>query len=266
LAKAIGKYTGPTLNISPVKFENFIRSWGAGLGYNYFFIGIDHWMKKAGILDDIPEPQKDFLHDTMGIRAFFTKPPTGYRAKSTNDFMEIYQDIVRADQGWKHYVKTKDIDKAASFLQENPEAIYARVARNLISDVGDIRKERDVIFQDRVLNPDQKRARLDELDSKIVDIARIGNAFMNEDMAKAIKLPPMRQGQEIKTYYEMIAGATNKAFAMAQKNPALMEDKKRLAQVIQQEINTWRPKEQRQKKSMSDLLLPRLELPKLPEL
>jgi len=180
--------------------------------------------------------------------------------------MEIYQDIVRADQGWKHYVKTKDIDKAASFLQENPEAIYARVARNLISDVGDIRKERDVIFQDRVLNPDQKRARLDELDSKIVDIARIGNAFMNEDMAKAIKLPPMRQGQEIKTYYEMIAGATNKAFAMAQKNPALMEDKKRLAQVIQQEINTWRPKEQRQKKSMSDLLLPRLELPKLPEL
>jgi hypothetical protein len=193
LAKAVSKYFGPiaspVMELSPVKVEHLIRTMSGGLGANYFLPGIDVALRKAGVLEDIPQPEQDAIQKIWGVRAFFTKPPTGYRAKSVNDFFETSQKATQADQGWKALWNSGSMDKLDAFLQDNPEAMFAQVARKQMDELGKIKKERNAIYQSKTLDPAQKRAKLDVLDEKVVSLARAGNALMDPAVAEAVKMP-----------------------------------------------------------------------------
>jgi len=246
LARAIGRVTGPTLNISPVQVENFVRGWSAGLGYNYLFLGADVLLRKAGILEDMSQPAQDAIQRVWGIRAFFTKPPAGYRAKSVGDFFENVQNATRADQGWKLLWNTGSMDKLDAFLKDNPEAMFARVARQQMAELGKIKEERTVIHLSKTLTSEQKRAKMDALDERIVTLARAGNALMDPAVAEAVKMPS-RKGMDFETYKKASVEFVGDAYDIIQKNlPKLvhMEEAQRqryLIKIIRQAREDYKP-------------------------
>lgn len=159
------------------------------------------------------------------MRAFFTKPPTGYRAKTVNNFMENYQEILQADQGWKFLWNSGQMDRLDTFLQDRPEAMYARTARKFMAELGDIRKEREKIYLSRELTSDQKKEKLDALDEKIVSLAKVGQAFMDRGVAEAMKMPSRfksedgtRKSVDLDEYYKMTVESVGDAYDKVKKD------------------------------------------------
>jgi hypothetical protein len=225
LAKAISRHTPAMMELSPVKVEHFVRSMTGGLGANYFFPGIDVLLRKTGALEDIPQPTKDTIEYFWGVRAFFTKPPTGYRAKTVNDFFEAYQKSIQADQGWKLLWNSGSMDKLDEFLADNPEAMFARVARKQVDEMGKIKKERNSIYLSKTLTSEQKRGKLDVLDEKIVQLAKVGQALMDPEVAQALKMPSRfkteagtRKSLDLDGYYKFVTESVGDACDSIQKD------------------------------------------------
>jgi hypothetical protein len=213
----LAKAAGPLIGISPVKMEHFVRSMSGGLGANYIFPGIDLALRKAGVLDDIPQPAKDTIERIWGVRAFFSKPPTGYRAKTVNDFFENYQEIGQSDQGWKMLWGAGRIKELDKFLADHPEAMFTRVARKQIAAMAEIKKTRNAIYQSHTLTADQKKERLDVLDDKIVTLARAGNVLMDPEVSRAVKMPA-RGSLDLKNYYKLVSESVGDAYDGIQKD------------------------------------------------
>jgi hypothetical protein len=246
LAKAISAHGGNLIGLSPVKIEHFVRSFSGGLGASYYFPGADLLLRKAGILEDLPNPQQDAIERAFGVRALFAKPPAGYRAKSVGDFFENVQNATRADQGWKLLWNTGSMDKLDAFLKDNPEAMFARVARQQMAELGKIKNERTVIHLSKTLTAEQKRARMDALDERIVTLARAGNALMDPAVAEAVKMPS-RKGMDFETYKKASVEFVGDAYDIIQKNlPKLvhMEEAQRqryLIKIIRQAREDYKP-------------------------
>jgi len=230
LAKAASKYFGPlaaplTGELSPVKVEHLIRTMTGGLGANFFLPGIDVALRKAGVLEDIPQPEQDWIQNVWGVRALFTKPPVGYRAKSVGDFFETYQKTVQADQGWKNLWNTGNLDKLDAFLKDNPEAMFARVARKQMAELGKIKKERNAIHLSKTLSSEQKKVRLDALDEKITQQVKAANALMDPEVAKAVGMPSRfkrdawggRKSLDLDGYYKFTVESVGDAYEGMQK-------------------------------------------------
>jgi hypothetical protein len=224
-AKAVSKLAQPMIDISPVQVEHFIRSWTGGLGANYFLPGVDVALRKAGVLENIPQPTQEKIQSVWGVRSFFTRTPTGYRAKSVNDFFERYQEIVQADAGWKALWNAGQKEELDRFLAAHPEAMFARVARKYIDEMGKIKKERTAIHLSKALTPNQKKEKLDLLDEKIVKLAKSANAFMSQEVAETVKMPSrfttetgIRKSMDLNDYYQMVAESTFDAFEEVRKD------------------------------------------------
>jgi predicted RNA methylase len=227
LAKAVSRIVAPVVNpvfeLSPIKVEQIIRTTTGGLGSNYFLPGIDVLLRKAGVLEDVPQPARNAI-ELWGVRALFTKPPTGYRAKTVNDFMENYQKILQADQGWKLLWNSGQMDQLDAFLEKHPEAMFARVARQVMTEMGNVRKQRSAIYESKTLDPDQKRTRLDALDEKIVHLAKMGQAFMDHEIADNLKMPSrfksefgIRKSMDLDGYYKMVVESVGDAYTEVKK-------------------------------------------------
>ncbi|MCL6622925.1 MAG: hypothetical protein K6T55_12625, partial [Syntrophobacterales bacterium] len=225
-AKAIGRLT----DISPVQLEHFIRSWTGGLGANYFFPGLDLVLRKTGVVEDLTAPEVEAIQKVWGVRTFFTRNPTGWRAKSVNDFFERYQEVLQADQGWKLLWQSGDIGRMEKFLEEHPEARYARVARKLMDDLSKVKKERNRIYASKTLAAPEKRGRLEALDEQVVEIAKLGAAFMSPEAAAEVGMPSIyrtelgvRRRMSPEDYYEMVAQQTYEAFKAFRERAARLE-------------------------------------------
>jgi hypothetical protein len=228
-AKAASRIVSPIVDISPVKLEHFVRSWTGGLGANYFLPGIDVTLRKAGILDDIPQPTRETIQQIWGIRSFFTQMPTGYRARSVHDFFERYQETIQADAGWKALWNAGQMEEVDKFLAAHPEAMFARVARRYIDEISKIKKERTAIQISRALTSEQKKAKLDVLDEQVVKLAQEANAFMSQKTAKSLQMPSRfvvqagrRQALDLDDYYKMVAETTFRAFEVARERPGIL--------------------------------------------
>lgn len=254
LAKAISAHGGDLIGLSPVKVEHFVRSFSGGLGANYYFPLADFFLRKAGMIEDLPNPQQDAIERAFGIRALFTKPPVGYRAKSVGDFFENVQGVIQADQGWKLLWNTGSMDKLDAFLKANPEAMFAWVAREQMAELGKIKKERNAIHLSKTMTPTEKKTKLDALDEKIVNLARTGNAMMDPDVAQALKMPSRfkteagtRKAMDLDGYYKMVVESVGDAYDTLQKDlPRIlrMEDDQRqrlLIKTIRQAREEYQP-------------------------
>jgi hypothetical protein len=255
LAKAVSGHGGHLIGLSPVKVEHFVRSFSGGLGANYYFAGADVLLRKAGVLEDLPNPQQNATEKVFGVRAFFAKPPTGYRAKTVGDFFENYQNIVQGDQGWKNLWNTRSMDKLDRFLADHPEAMFARVARKQIAELGKIKQERDAVYLSKTMSPEQKKVKLDALDEKVVQLARAGNALMDPEVAQAVGMPSRfkrdgfgsRKSMDLDGYYKFVAESLGDAYDAIQKEiPRLlrMDDASRqrfLIKAIRQAREEYQP-------------------------
>lgn len=229
LAKAVSKYVGPivspVMELSPVKVEHMVRTMSGGLGANFFLPGADVLLRKAGVLEDIPQPEQDWIQNVWGARALFSKPPVGYRAKSVNDFFENYQKIIQADQGWKNLWNSGSMDQLDDFLKANPEAMFARVVRKQMAELGKIKKERSAIYLGKTLDPEQKRTKLDALDERVVQLVKAGNALMDPEVAGVVGMPSrfkqdalgQRKAMDLDSYYKFIVESVGDAYDGIQK-------------------------------------------------
>ena len=243
LYKSAGKLTG----ISPLMIENAVRDLGGGLWANYIMVGADAGLRKAGILQDIPKADQEWIQSIPGIRALFSREPTGYRSKSVNDYIERYKDVSMADQGWKTLMKQGQHEQAKEFLKEHPEAMFAKVAQKLSDEMGGIRRERNKIMYDRNMPSEAKRQRLDSLDNKMVGMAKAALAFFDPKVVKAIDIPDLSRldaKTDIKQYYDRIAIPVLERFealrSKLEKAPDTI-DKQVLRREILQELKDYVP-------------------------
>jgi hypothetical protein len=138
------------------------------------------------------------------------------------------------------------MDKLDAFLKDNPEAMFARVARKQMIELGKIKKERNAIHTSKALTSEQKRTKLDALDEKIVTLARAGNALMDPAVAEAVKMPA-RKGMDFESYKKMTSEFVGDAYDIIQKNlPKIihMEEAQRqryLIKIIRQAREEYKP-------------------------
>ena len=246
LAKAWGRHFGETTGISPVMMEHFIRTLAGGLGGNYLLPGIDVLMRKMGLLEDIPQPAQEAMQQVFGVRAFFSRNPIGYRAKSVNEFFENYQKVVQPEAQWKMMLKNNMLDEADKELRSHPEIMLARAARSIMTRMGNLRKEREKVYYDKGLTPDQKREKLDQIDEQLLRIAQQAREFLDPAIAKRVGLPKQQlkgkiTDQDIDLYSHLLMQPANNVYKKLETRWSLVDRMKKeereeyLARAIKQE-------------------------------
>ncbi|NLI81403.1 MAG: hypothetical protein GX443_06905 [Deltaproteobacteria bacterium] len=202
-----GKYAG----ISPVMFENHVRSLFGGIGASYVLPMIDFAMRKTGVAKDIPKMDEPVYQSLPFIRALISREAGGFKSKASSDFYENAAKSYTADQGWKALWKRGQIEDAMRMLREHPEAVFAGSARKAMSDPSRIRREREAILADPKMTGDRKRARAAELDSRVDVIVGVQQALMNPRVMERIRAPFIdklqRSGptkKDIDSYYDFL--------------------------------------------------------------
>lgn len=178
-----GKYAG----LSPVMVEHHVRAMFGGLGASYVLPAIDFAMRKTGVTADIPKADQPLYNTIPFARALFSREPTGFRSKTSNDFYEHHGKALMADQGWKSLIEHGQSEDAYRMLADNPEAVYARSIRKTLTEVSKVKKERDAVVASPALDSATKTARVEEMDARIGELVSVQVAMMHPDiMEKAV--------------------------------------------------------------------------------
>jgi len=118
--------------------------------------------------------------------------------------------------------------------------MFARVARKAISQMGDLRGQRDTIYNDAKLTPEQKREKLDKIDAQLLAIAQKTNMFIDPEVAAKVglpsKVPAGRQKKDMDQYSAILLNPAAGAFKKLEMQwPALaqMEENKRRNRFVQ---------------------------------
>ena len=173
-AKEIGK----RIKQSPAKIENLVNGYFAGLG-RYALDTSDFLLEKAGLFSPPPEPTPT-LADIPFVKAFITREPLGNSSESVNRFFKEWERISGAHNAARRIVDTEGIEAGADFLKEHPEERFFKGMGKIASDMSEIRKTKDVIFQSTKLSPDEKRDMLTEMDRLMTELARQALIIIDE--------------------------------------------------------------------------------------
>lgn len=152
---ALGKYIGEKFDVSPSKVDNTIRGYTGGLGGLAMF-GSD---VAAGAFDNRPAMR---LSEWPGVRAFTATP---YKSsQSVQEFYDKYGEQERLYNAWRQTGKRP---------QEFDPVQYERLkaVSQIMSEVNKLEKR---IMADTKLSSEEKRNRLDQLQVRAVNYARMG--------------------------------------------------------------------------------------------
>lgn len=164
------KMVGQWMKYSPIKIDNLIKGYFAGLG-NYVVKGIDEIIIGTGVKNPVSKPAMKF-EDLPVFKAFMIREPVGSTSESVNQFYEKYN---RSNTAYKYFdklLKNGKRDEAMEFLANNPEAKlgpqYAQVADYMSS----LRQVKDGIMKSTKLSPEEKRVKVDKVDKLITQVAQ----------------------------------------------------------------------------------------------
>jgi hypothetical protein len=145
------------------------------------------------------------------------------------------------------------------FMNDHPESMMGRIARKQIDLMGKVKVERNKIFADTTMDSDTKRARLDDLDRKTVNIARMAYDFMNPRVLDNLKMPKREGSVSREEYYKRMSEAVGDAWDDYRHQYQQMSDlspsdrANRISGIIQQAYTNYR---EIQRNPMTDLLKP----------
>jgi len=190
VAQLIGKATGT----SPLKIDNLVRGYGAGLG-RYGTDGID-WILVKTNLRDAPEPPERMLRELPGFRAFVGSP---YAA--SEDLDRFYRGLDLAEKrlrAFSYFGQTITTDEEKRWWEENRnELVYydqLRGERSVMTEVrrvqrglGDLAKAMAAVLQTRTMSPETKRDRLLELKTQRDRLAAAGVKLLHPADQKAAR-------------------------------------------------------------------------------
>lgn len=162
VAKNLGKVAaavglGHTNAASPLIIDNTIQGYGGGLG-QYAVSGLDKILNTIGIGGDTPKPAKTW-DESMFARPFFASTSGGGQVRT--DFYSKWDKLSAA--------------KSSADLNEEPftDPDYERM-KSAKSYVDKALKQYKLIKNNKDMNSDEKRSRLDQLDGMINDAAAQG--------------------------------------------------------------------------------------------
>lgn len=177
------KKIGELFKVSPLMLENVYYGYTSTLG-RYATDGIDAIMKGTGIVPKRIDPEKR-LSEQPVVRAFLVKNPIGSSSQSVADFYDIKTEIEGKEKVAKKLIQDGDFEKYKEYLADNEDlymsydsktkAYYshpARLYRQVAGDMADIRKNQKEIYKSMDMTPEEKRAKIDELDSLITNLAK----------------------------------------------------------------------------------------------
>lgn len=189
---AFSKKLGEWLNMSPAKFENVVRGWTGGLGaYSLDILG--GILKGTGISSDIPEPSPT-LADIPVVKAFVVRNPYGSSGETVNKFYELLEEYQKGESYLKEMHSLGEQGKFETYKAAHPELLFyydfendvfysaaARYLRRVARDLSELRQKQDEIYKSRTMTPEEKRAKIDEIDILKTEVARRAmNLFLGE--------------------------------------------------------------------------------------
>jgi hypothetical protein len=163
------KKLGELVDYSPAKIDNLLYGYFATLG-RYAVSGVDMIIKGTDIENTIPEPTKEKA-DIPVLKAFVVRDPIGSSGESVDAFYSAREEATQAKNKYKQLIEDKRPQEAIQYLQEHPEIKVAKMYDGVATKLSEIRSIRTQVEQSKNLTPDQKRAKMKELDQLQTDLA-----------------------------------------------------------------------------------------------
>lgn len=179
----VAKKLGELLNLPPAKIDNLINGWTGGLG-RYAIDILDGILKRTGISPDIPMPSPT-LADIPAIKAFIVRNPYGSSGATVERFYELLEQYEQGEKYLKEMLSLGERDKFEAFKAKHPELLFfydaekeifysasARYLRQVGKVLSDLGKKQDEIYKSTTMTPEEKRAKIDEIDKLKTEVAR----------------------------------------------------------------------------------------------
>ena len=193
----VSKHLGNLLKQPPAKIDNLLFAWTGGLG-RYATDILDGILKNTGISPDIPEPSPT-LADQPVIKAFVVRSPYGSSGETVNDFYDTLEKYQAGEKSLKEMLVAGNTEAYERYKAAHPELLFfadfdaeeyqnaieagktpkevyysasARYLRRVASELTELRKKQDLIYDDPSMSPEEKRSKVDEIDRLKTDVAR----------------------------------------------------------------------------------------------
>lgn len=192
----IAKEVGKIFDVSPVKFENWVRSWAGGMGmyamqlagYPLAAIGVKPTTKlKEPILKRIPI-----------IKGLIAREPIGSASESVNRFYENVEGIIQAEQGLRSLHAKRDLEGYKAFRKEHPEYRFAKRTRKTEKRLADLRSKKQRLYESDAPE-EEKREKIKALNRRMTDIARAFNKWYGQKLEELKKQEKKRPAGEYVT-------------------------------------------------------------------
>ena len=164
-SKEIGKW----LEVSPIKIDNLIRGYFAGLG-TYAIKGVDKALEGLDIVNPVPKPEKR-IEDLPLIKAFMIREPIGGGSESINQFYEKANEAAASFSHYNQLLQIGRVEEAREVLVDHPELKLSTSYQVVRVQLSAIFKAKDAIMKSGKISPEEKRRRVDKLDRLATDIA-----------------------------------------------------------------------------------------------
>jgi len=208
------KQLGDWLGYSPRKIENLFRGYTAGLG-SYVVDTVDAILKGTGIVPNISEPSPTWA-DIPVIKSLIARDPYGSGSTSVDSLYTTLEKLTQGEQALKQWLAEGNVEKYNEYLKDHPETMFfydyengsfysasARYMRTVTSTLSDIRKLQQEVYTNSDLSPDEKRAKIDELNKLMTDTSANALAHlkvMPEEFSKTLPVQPDRSN-----YYDYLS-------------------------------------------------------------
>jgi len=163
------------LKVSPIKLENGIRGYTAGLG--------TFTMNLADIAFDvispapISKPAKHFFTDTPGVRGFFAREYYQGESDKMNKFYTFSNELNTLKSTYDYLRSENKTKEAVELVKKHPEMALIDAVEVARTSVNMSKKVMNLILNSPKLSPEEKRDKLDIVSKQMNDIII---KFMNE--------------------------------------------------------------------------------------
>lgn len=163
------KLAGQLLNYSPAKIENVIRGYFAGLG-QYVMNGLDKALVGTGVVTKPVEPSPE-LADLPGIKGFAVRNPEGSGSVSVETFYKRRDEATKAYNKVRELAAQGDSEAVRAYIAEHPEVKMYKIYNKVANNMSTLRKARDAVYDSETMTPEEKRKKIDQINSLITRYA-----------------------------------------------------------------------------------------------
>jgi hypothetical protein len=182
-----GKYTsetaktaGKVLNVSPAKLEHLIRGYTGGSG-QYLLDASDKLLnaiRKAGGKEVKPKRPIEAA-DIPLVRGFVVRDPKSGQAESIQKFYDNVDNIDTLYSTYRGYIKSGRKLDAESLYKKNPELALGKNSANIREQMSLYSKKVDSIIADKNMSNEEKRKKIDEIETERLEFAKKMNSYFD---------------------------------------------------------------------------------------